>query len=122
MWWLKVLALALILKRFETSLVSSYVTNLLANFNENDQNSHDFGVFCINKIKLSEQKVRDVCADICKAIPEYSPVHFSPSNKLIQNRGLRVASLNIIVSDVSDTVRILFYATRTSIDRPFPLV
>lgn len=108
MWWLKVLTLCFLLNSFETSSVSSYVKNLLANFNENDENSHDFGVFCINKIKLSELKVRDMCADISKTIPENSPVHFSPSNKLIQKRGLRAASLNIIVSDVSDTVKSLF--------------
>lgn len=90
-------------KRNENQKVSSYVKDLVSDFNVKDKNTHDVALFCISKSKWSKLKVEDIFEDISKAVSDF-PVHSSPLNKVIEDRNLRVSSFTIIVSDVSETV------------------
>lgn len=93
----------------ENQLISSYINALIKDLQLNDRSTHDVVMIQFNKFGNLNQRNRNILEDIRRAIPDSTPVHFPPVNKVIEDRNLRVASLNIIVSDLSNPVSKYFW-------------
>lgn len=90
----------------DNQLISAYIKGLIVDFELKDQSTHDVAIFQLNSFESSKQRVDDLSEDIRRNVPDSSPVHFSPLNQMIEDRNLRVAAFNIIVSDDSNPVSI----------------
>lgn len=72
--------------------------------NSQSQNTHDVAIYRLNKYEKSKQNVQDLTENILQVIPKSSLVLIPPMDQLIEDRNLRVTSINIIVSDAIDPV------------------
>lgn len=113
--WLKLLTVVLVVRSSSGSLldvksddnevISTYVKNLVSDFDLKDASTHDIVMFWLSHDENSKRKVDDLFDDIRAAIPKTMPVYEPPSTgKVIENRNLRLAAFNIIISSVSDAV------------------
>lgn len=91
-------------KSDDNQAISLYVKNLVSDFDLSDPSTHDVAINRLSSSDMTKQKVHDMYEDIRMVIPKTMPVHESPVDNMIENRNLRPAAFNIIVSDVSDAV------------------
>lgn len=84
--------------------ISKYVRNLILDLALRDSEIHDIAVHRFSKFKQAKRFVEETFEDICRAIPKNVVVNLSPTNVTIESRGLRLASLTILITDASDIV------------------
>lgn len=114
--WLKVLTVFLTLEvsrgnlisveKNNNSAISSYIHNLLAEYETKTKSTNDVVVFKMNKVDSLSDEVDDLYEGICKSIPKSMPFHLSPLGVVVEYRNLRPTSFTIIVSSESNPVSI----------------
>lgn len=90
-------------------LISRFIKNLLREFELGNSRINDLGIFRISKFGRSSQRIDDLYEDVYDAIPWTMPVHYSPLDKIVENRNLRVSSFIIIISDVANEVNFITF-------------
>ena len=91
----------------ENEEITSFVKDLIEEFDSKDSYTNDVFVFRLSRFENSRQKVDNAFEDIRKIIPSTVAVISPPLNKVIDDLRLRKCSIVIIVTDVLNAVSTL---------------